>query len=192
VTGLAALAVVPAFGVDTFLVAVGMGATGQGDARLAWVAAAFEGAMPLAGAAVGNFLGSVVPWASKGAATAILVLLAFRQLVEAIRERREAAQPKAQAEGAGRPVSSLPQVPTAWGLVALGLSVSLDELAAGVAAGVAHLPWTVLAPSLALQAALATGLGLRAGSRLRRWAGRYGELTAGLALLAAAAAVALA
>ena len=72
-----------------------------------------------------------------------------------------------------------------------GLSVSVDELVAGAAAGSAGFPVAVFAPALALQAVLFTGLGWAAGRRLARVADRYGEVVAGLALVGTALALAI-
>jgi putative Mn2+ efflux pump MntP len=70
--------------------------------------------------------------------------------------------------------------------VAAGLGVSLDELGAGVAVGAGRLPLRILAPALAVQAVLFTYAGLHAGHMLQRLAGRYGEIAAGVALIAVA------
>ncbi len=184
-SGWTVLAIVPAFGVDTFAVAAGLGALGVGNRRrLALTVALFEGGMPLVGALVGRWLGDLLSSYGVWAACALLALLGGYEILEGIRElrgdREESADDKAEA---------LERRLLGPGLIVAGLSVSMDELAAGLAAGAARLPLAVLVPALAVQAALFTYLGLHAGQGLRRWAGRYGELAAGAALIAAAIVV---
>lgn len=170
------LLVVPAFGIDTFVVSAGLGMAGVGMARRVLIAAAlFEGVMPIIGALAGAALGDVLAnWGVWGA-SALLFVLGVLEIREWIMEQRkgEAEERKPKAGPVGL-----------WGLALLGLSVSLDELGAGFAVGTAGAPLAVFAPALALQAVLFTYLGIRAGESVRRLAGRYGELAAGLALLA--------
>lgn len=175
------LAIIPAFGVDTFAVAAGLGAAGVADRRrLALIVAAFEGGMPLVGAAIGSWLGRLVSSYAVWGAAALLAALGLYEIIEGIRELRE------DEEEDDDKVLALQRKLMGAGLIVAGLSVSMDELAAGLAAGAAQLPLALLVPALALQAALFTYAGLHAGSRLRRWAGRHGEIVAGLALIVAA------
>jgi hypothetical protein len=51
-------------------------------------------------------------------------------------------------------------------LIALGLSISLDELAIGFTIGLAHLPVTALIVAIALQAFIAAQLGRAIGTRI--------------------------
>jgi len=183
-SGWTALAIVPAFGVDTFAVAAGLGSAGFADRRrLALVIAAFEGGMPLVGALIGAGIGALIAAWAVWAASALLALLGLREIVAGLREAREDDDDDERAR-------ALVERFAGAGLIAAGLSVSLDELTAGLAAGAARLPLDVLVPALALQAFIFTYAGLHAGERLRRWAGRYGDVVAGLALIAAAAVVA--
>jgi len=183
-SGWTVLAIVPAFGVDTFAVAAGLGSAGFADRRrLALVIAAFEGGMPLLGALIGAGIGALIAAWAVWAASALLALLGLREIVAGLREAREDDDDDERAR-------ALVERFAGAGLIAAGLSVSLDELTAGLAAGAARLPLDVLVPALALQAFIFTYAGLHAGERLRRWAGRYGDVVAGLALIAAAAVVA--
>ncbi len=55
-------------------------------------------------------------------------------------------------------------------LIALGISISLDELAIGFTIGLAHLPVTAVIVAIALQAFLAAQLGLAVGAKIgERW-----------------------
>jgi putative Mn2+ efflux pump MntP len=68
-------------------------------------------------------------------------------------------------------------------LLALGVSVSLDELAIGFSIGLTHLPVTAVITAIALQAFLAAQLGLTLGARIGdRWRERA-ERVAGIALI---------
>jgi manganese efflux pump family protein len=65
-------------------------------------------------------------------------------------------------------------------LIALGISISLDELAIGFTIGLAHLALTA---AIALQAFIAAQLGLAIGSKVaERWRERA-EQIAGIALI---------
>ncbi len=187
-SGWAVLAIVPAFGIDTLVVATGIGASGAVNRhRLALVIALFEGGMPLIGALIGSWIGGLVAAYAVWGASLLLALLGVYEILEGFRELRgddDDDDGDAQAE-------ALQHRLLGAGLIVAGLSVSMDELAAGLAAGAAQLPLIALAPALALQAGLFTYLGLHAGQRLRRWAGRYGEVVAGAALIAAAVVVVL-
>ena len=68
-------------------------------------------------------------------------------------------------------------------LIALGLSISLDELAIGFTIGLAHLPVTTVIVAIALQAFIAAQLGLAIGAKIgERWRERA-EQVAGIALV---------
>lgn len=68
--------------------------------------------------------------------------------------------------------------------IALGVSISLDELAIGFTLGLAHLPITLVVIAIAAQALLASQLGLALGARIGATVGDRAEQLAGLALLA--------
>lgn len=180
------LFIVPAFGIDTLAVATGLGAAGVAmRRRLAVVIALFEGGMPLVGALIGNWLGHFIAGYAVWASALLLAILGVREVVEGVKELREGDE-----HDAGEGALMRDRIARA-GLIMAGLSVSMDELAMGFAAGAAQLPIAVLAPALALQAAVFTFIGLHLGSRLRILAGRYGEIVAGVALFLAAFVVVL-
>jgi manganese efflux pump family protein len=83
-----------------------------------------------------------------------------------------------EEERAGRVLAS-----TGLALVALGLSISLDELAIGFSIGLARLPVAAVIVAIALQALVAAQLGLAIGARIgERWRERA-EQIAGIALI---------
>jgi len=68
-------------------------------------------------------------------------------------------------------------------LVALGISISMDELAIGFSIGLAGVPVAVVIVAIALQAFLAAQLGLALGAKIgERWRERA-EQVAGIALI---------
>jgi manganese efflux pump family protein len=68
-------------------------------------------------------------------------------------------------------------------LAALGVSISLDELAIGFGLGLVRLPVTAVIIAIAAQAFLAAQLGLAIGARIaERWRERA-ERAAGIALI---------
>jgi putative Mn2+ efflux pump MntP len=70
------------------------------------------------------------------------------------------------------------------GGVALGLSISLDELAIGFSAGLLRLPLAPLVIAIGAQAFVVTSIGVRLGSRVgERWR-ESPERVAGAALIA--------
>ncbi len=168
-----ALLAVPAFGLDTFAVATGLGGIAGADRnRLILVTVVFEGGMPLLGAAVGAVIGHIASRYALWGGCVLLVVLGVRAMAEGLAELRDDDQASPRT----------PRPMRGWGLIAAGLSVSADELAAGLAVGAAGVPLAVLAPALALQAGVFTLAGLRAAVALRALAGRYGEIAAGAAL----------
>lgn len=185
-----ALFIVPAFGIDTFVVAVGLG-SGRftGRWRLAATVAVFEGGMPLLGAVIGAWVAHLLSGVVVYGAAALLAALAVRELREGIHELREDDDEDEDENQGSEEAGRLRRATSLAALMGAGLAVSLDELAAGLAAGAARLNLVVLMPALALQAVLFTLLGLAAGARLRRAVGRYGEVAGGVALLLAALVV---
>ena len=71
-------------------------------------------------------------------------------------------------------------------LIALGLSISLDELAIGFTIGLLHLSLWLAVVLIGAQAFIVAQLGLRLGARLSETLRERAEQLAGLALLALA------
>lgn len=168
-------ALVVPLGLDTFAIAAAIGALGldpRRRLRLALWFAAFEGGMPLVGLALGAPLGRDLGAVAEYAAAAVLAGLGLRALTE------HDDDPERLRRLAG-----------SWGVgaVLLGLSVSLDELAIGVALGLLRLPTLPVVGLIALQAILVTRLGLAVGHQLSEGRRECAERIAGLALLALAA-----
>ena len=167
------LAFVLPLGLDSFAVAAAIGAvratTAAERLRISLIFVTFEGGMPLIGLGLGSVLargiGSVANYA---AAAAVIAIGAWMLL----------AGEKDEDERAGRVLSS-----TGLALVALGLSISLDELAIGFSIGLVRLPVAAVIAAIALQALVAAQLGLALGARIgERWRERAGQV-AGIALI---------
>jgi manganese efflux pump family protein len=165
------LAFVLPLGLDSFAVAAAIGAvratTAAERLRVSLIFVIFAGGMPLIGLGLGGALargiGSVANYAAAGAVIAIGAWM----LLSGDEEER-----------AGRVLSS-----TGLALVALGLSISLDELAIGFSIGLVRLPVAAVIVAIALQALVAAQVGLALGARIgERWRDRAGQV-AGIALI---------
>jgi len=167
---LAAL-VVP-LGLDTFGVALALGLAGlpqEKRLRISLLFAGFEAAMSLIGVALGAPLGHAIGSAADYIAAALIAALGtYMLLVESDQQDR---------------VLSLTQRGL-FGAMALGVSISLDELAIGFSAGLLRLPIAALVIAVAAQAFIATQIGIRLGARVGERMQEATEKLAGLALIA--------
>jgi putative Mn2+ efflux pump MntP len=167
------LAFVLPLGLDSFAVAAAIGAvqetTVRQRLRISLVFVIFEGGMPLIGLGMGSALArGIGPAADYLAAAAVIGVGAWMLL----------AGDKNEEDKASRLTSS-----HGLALVALGISISLDELAIGFSIGLAGVPATVVIVAIALQAFLAAQLGLAIGAKVgERWRERA-EQAAGIALI---------
>jgi putative Mn2+ efflux pump MntP len=167
------LAFVLPLGLDSFAVAAAIGAIQAANARqrlrISLIFVLFEGGMPLIGLGLGTALargiGQVASYLAGGAVIAIgaWTLLAGDEDEEGKASRLTGSHGLA--------------------FIALGISISLDELAIGFTIGLARLPVIAVVVAIALQAFLAAQLGLAIGARIgERWRERA-EQGAGIALI---------
>ena len=167
------LAFVLPLGLDSFAVAAAIGAvqvtTARQRLRISLVFVIFEGGMPLIGLGLGSALArGIGPAADYLAAAAVIGAGAWILL----------AGDKDKEDRASRLTSS-----HGLALVALGISISMDELAIGFSIGLAGVPVAVVIVAIALQAFLAAQLGLALGAKIgERWRERA-EQVAGIALI---------
>lgn len=167
---LAAL-VVP-LGLDTFGVAVALGLAGlphDKRLRISLLFAGFEAVMPLIGVALGAPLGHAIGSAADYIAAALIIALGIYMLFA------ENDQPDR--------LLSLTRSGL-FGAVALGVSISLDELAIGFSAGLLRLPIPALVIAVAAQAFIATQIGISIGARVGAGTREATEKLAGVALIA--------
>jgi putative Mn2+ efflux pump MntP len=167
------IAVVVPLGLDTLAVALALGMAGlpaHHRLRVSALFAAFEAGMPLLGIAVGAPLGRAIGEVANYIAAAMIVGLGFYLLLE---------------RGGGKEGERLLSLSQRGliGAAALGLSISLDELAIGFSAGLLQIPIVPLVAAVALQAFVSTQVGIRLGGHVaERWR-EASEWAAGLALV---------
>jgi manganese efflux pump family protein len=165
------VALVLPLGLDTFAVAAALGVAGLPShrrLRVSLLMAGFEAAMPLIGVALGAPLGRAIGSAADYLAVGVLLAFGVYTLLE--RDGEEAdARKLADVSG--------------WGAVALGLSISLDELAIGFTLGLLRLPLVPVIVLIGAQAFVLSQLGLRLGTRLSAGVREGAERLAGLALV---------
>lgn len=167
------LAFVLPLGLDSFAVAAAIGAsqviTAWQRLRISLVSVIFEGGMPLIGLALGTALARSIGQVADYVAGAAVIVVGAWMLLAGGKDEDEKASHLTSSRGLA--------------LIALGISISLDELAIGFTIGLAHLPVTAVIIAIALQAFLAAQLGLAIGARIgERWRERA-EQVAGLALI---------
>ena len=158
-------------GLDTFAVsaALGMQRPQKRDRfRITLVMTGFEVAMPLVGLALGRALGVVVGSTADYVAIVVLASVGVWMLVHEDDESERASQ-LASARGIV--------------LVAIGISISLDELAMGFTIGLLHLSIWLAVVLIGLQTIVVSQLGLRLGARISENTRENTERLAGVALI---------
>jgi putative Mn2+ efflux pump MntP len=166
------LAFVLPLGLDSFAVAAGMGSRGLTRAqrwRLSALFVAFEAGMPLVGLAIGAPVARVIGSAAEYLAAVVLAGTGVWMIVADDDDEEQAAGGLLTAAG--------------WAVIALGLSISLDELAIGFTLGLARIPvvWVIVA--IGVQALIASQLGLAVGGRVGEVWRERAERLAGLMLI---------
>jgi putative Mn2+ efflux pump MntP len=159
-------------GLDTFAVAAALGMRGlppSARLRVSLLMSSFEMAMPVVGLLVGRALGKLVGDAAEYLAIGMLAVLGVWMLLH---------EDEAESEQVGRLASGHGLV-----LLALGLSISLDELAIGFTIGLLHLSLWLAVILIGAQAFLFAQIGLRFGARLNETLPERAEQLAALALL---------
>jgi putative Mn2+ efflux pump MntP len=159
---------------DTFALAAALGVAGlarRDRLRVSLVFTAFEAGMPilgiLIGRAAGGFLGA---WAGY-AGIAFLLVAGVLLLRPGKDESDEARRLKLLAHARG------------VAIIDLGLSISIDELTVGLSAGLLGLSILLTVTWIAIQAFLATQVGLRVGARLDQEVRERAEWIAGAMLI---------
>lgn len=163
------IALVLPLGLDTFAVAAALAMIGAADSRrreLTLLFTVFEAGMPLVGLALGAPLAHAIGGAADYLAVGILIAFGLYTLIGS--ESQERIEELAQLRG----LSSL----------ALGVSVSLDELAIGFTLGLLRMPLLLVIVLIATQAVIASQLGLRLGHRLGEQLRERAEQLAGTVL----------
>ena len=167
------LALVVPLGLDTFAVCCALGMVGVPSSqrtRISILMVAFEAGMPLIGFAIGAPLGHTIGEAADYLAIGVLAAFGLYTLLAGDDDDR-----------AGEVLNA-----TGWRAVALGVSISLDELAVGFTLGLLRLPVLLVIAAIAVQTLVVTQLGMRFGARLGEHVRERAEQLAGVALLALA------
>lgn len=159
-------------GLDTFAVAAALGMLGlQGRDRLrvSLLFTAFEMGMPVAGFLIGALVGRAVGNAADYLAIAILIALGVFML-----------WPKRETDETQR--LRLLERTRGPAAIALGVSISTDELAIGFTLGLLRLPIVLIIVLIGIQTFVVTQLGIRLGRRLGERVREGAERIAGVAL----------
>jgi putative Mn2+ efflux pump MntP len=173
------LALLVPLSLDTFAVSTALGVAGLSDRerwRITLLMAGFEAVMPVAGFLVGSVVSGPLGGIADYLAAAILVGAGALML-------------RSGGEGEG---DELAERMRGLSAIGVGLSVSVDELAIGLAIGLLGLPILVVVLLIAAQALLAGQLGARLGARLGKEVGEGAERLAGLLLVLFGLALAVA
>jgi putative Mn2+ efflux pump MntP len=161
-------------GLDTFALAAALGMAGlekRDRLRVTLVFTAFETGMPIAGMLIGRAAGSFLgTWAGYGG-IAFLLLAGLLLLRPGQDETHESGRLRLLAHARG------------LAILDLGLSISVDELTVGLSAGLLGLSIVVTVLWVAVQAFVATQVGLRLGGRLGEEVRDRAEWLAGVALI---------
>lgn len=158
-------------GLDSFAIAAAVGTrrpTAAQRRRVSALFVGFEAGMPLVGLAAGAPLAHLAGPAAEYVAAAGLVAVGAWMIF---------SDDEGEDDAAARLLAS-----RGLAMVALGLSISLDELAIGIALGLVHLPVIPVIVAIAVQALVASQLRLSLGSRIgEKWRERA-ERVAGIML----------
>ncbi len=166
------LAFVLPLGLDSFAVAAAIGATQpttiRARLRVSVIFVIFEAGMPLIGVAAGGGLARALGPVADYLAAAAVIAVGVWMLVAGDDDDQTA-----------------PKIAGAHGLavIALGISISLDEFAVGFSLGLARLPIVAVIIAIAVQAVVASQLGLALGTVISDRLREHAELVAGLALV---------
>jgi putative Mn2+ efflux pump MntP len=168
------LAFVLPLGIDSFAVAAALGASGVTRAservRVSLIFVGFEAGMPLIGLAAGGGLARVIGSAADYvAAAAVIGLGAFMLL-------------RCEGSDEAEKVTRL-NATHGFAIIALGISISLDEFAIGFSLGLVRLPVAPVIIAIAIVALVASQLGLALGSRLSERFRERAEQIAAVALI---------
>lgn len=168
------LAFVLPLGVDSFAVAAAIGAAGLTGAaerlRVSAIFVVFEAGMPLIGVAAGGGLARLIGSAADYVAAAAVAGLGIFMLLH---DSGSAEEQK------GSRLSSTHGL----AILALGISISLDEFAIGFSLGLVRLPVIPVIIAIGLVALIASQLGLALGGRIRERFRERAEKLAAIALI---------
>ena len=193
---LALLLLAVALGLSNFAAAIGIGVSGvrgRDRVRIAVVFGVFEAGMPVLGVLLGQGLASSLGHVARWLGGAALIVIGVTGLVLARRGSRPTGGPAGE-DAPGRPPAGegAPGRPS-WRLgrvMASGLALSADNLAAGFALGAYHTGLAVAAAVFGVVSVVMSLAGLELGAALGAGASERCELVASVMLIAVGSAVA--
>lgn len=159
-------------GLDTFAVSAALGAGGAAKRerlRISLLLSGFEMGMPLVGLLLGRGIGSAIGNVAEYIAIVVLAGVGIWMLFADEQDEVEKVGALSDRHGLA--------------LLALGVSISLDELAMGFTIGLIGLPIWVAVILIGLQAFVVAQIGLRLGTRLSETSREAAEKLAGVALI---------
>jgi manganese efflux pump family protein len=167
------LAFVLPLGLDSFAVAAAIGAarpvTAGQRLRISMIFVAFEAGMPLIGLTLGSSLARAIGDIADYVAAAAVIGVGAWMLAHRDDDDEQAAGRLLATRGTA--------------VIALGVSISLDELAIGFSLGLVRLPLIPVIIAIGVQALLAAQLGLSLGARISEHLRERAEQVAGVALI---------
>ena len=168
------LAFVLPLGVDSFAVAAALGAAGltgvRERLRVSAIFVVFEAGMPLIGLAAGGGLARVIGSVADYIAAAAVIGLGIFMLAHGDGEDEEQAAGRLRAT-------------RGFAVIALGVSISLDEFAIGFSLGLVRLPVIPVIIAIAIVALVASQAGLALGGRISERFRERAEQLAAVALI---------
>jgi manganese efflux pump family protein len=162
---------------DTFIMSAALGVAGlpkKQQIRTSLVLAGFEAGMPIVGVLIGVSLGGSLTRYAPYPAAAIIGLAGIFALWKMGDDDGEKRRLKLLSRTNGLAV------------VALGISVSVDELAVGVSLGLLHIPLLAAVIYIGVQSYFASQLGLKLGGRISNSMRDQAEKLGGIVLIGVA------
>jgi manganese efflux pump family protein len=189
---LALLLLAVALGLSNFAAAIGIGVSGvrgRDRVRIAVVFGVFEAGMPVLGVVLGQGLASSLGHVARWLGGAALIVIGVTGVVLARRGPRPAGGPGGESALGEKGASGR----SSWRLgrvMASGLALSADNLAAGFALGAYHTGLAVAATVFGVVSVVMSLAGLELGAALGAGASDRCELVASVMLIAVGSAVA--
>ena len=181
------LLVAVALGTDAFALALGIGMNGIKTRQilvLSGTVCLFHIFMPLAGLALGSYLGQLVGNLANIIGSIILFLIGLNMIRENLIKERKFTFPKAYDE-LNKPAAVLNYLSVKGfaSLMLLCLSVSMDALSVGISLGVFNFFIPLAVGVIGIIAGAMTASGLLLGKKFGDWLGSRAELAGGVILI---------
>ena len=160
--------------IDTFVLSAALGIAGiskKEGIRTSLILAVFEALMPAVGVLIGRSISGVVGHYAPHIASAVIAIAGIIVLIPAKEEAKELRRVKLLSQTKG------------MAIIALGISISLDELAIGLSLGLLEIALGIAMVLLGIQAFVASQLGLWLGGRMNNKLRNQAEKFGGIALI---------